>query len=110
LNGPPDEDQRAITAIVGKPVKFCGYDETGKAELELVDQFDDSSHTIWVAPEFIDGIAVHDRRRDSDTIDGRPRPTRSHHAAGSALITRRAPPVRPSPVNHVEKDSVTCQL
>jgi hypothetical protein len=40
LDGLPDEDQRAITAIVGKPVKFCGYDDIGRAELEFDDPFD----------------------------------------------------------------------
>ena len=37
LDGLPDEDQRAIKAIVGKPVKFLGYDEIGRAELEFDD-------------------------------------------------------------------------
>lgn len=50
----PDEDQRAINAIVGKPVRFCGYDDIGRAELEFDDPFNDSSHTIWVKPEFIE--------------------------------------------------------
>ena len=54
LDGLPDEDQRAITAIMGKPVKFCGYDEIDRAELEFDDPFDNSSHTIWVGPEFIE--------------------------------------------------------
>jgi hypothetical protein len=56
LDGLPDDDQRAITAIVGKPVKFCGYDEIGRAELEFDNPLDDSTHTIWVAPEFIQPI------------------------------------------------------
>ena len=52
----PDEDQRAIIAMVGKPVMLVGYDEDGRAELEFDEPFThDSSHThsIWVAPEFI---------------------------------------------------------
>lgn len=56
LDGLPDDDQRAISAIVGKPVRFCGYDDIGRAELEFDDPFNDSSHTIWVAPEFIRSI------------------------------------------------------
>lgn len=32
LDGLPEEDQRAIQAIVGKPVTFLGYDEIGRAE------------------------------------------------------------------------------
>lgn len=56
LDGLRDEDQRAINAIMGKPVKLCGYDDSGRAELEFDDPCDDSSHTIWVAPEFIQSI------------------------------------------------------
>ena len=60
LVGLPDEDQRAIKAIVGKPVKFLGYDEIGRAELEFDDPFDprtenySHTHSIWVEPEFIE--------------------------------------------------------
>jgi len=39
LDGLPDDDQRAITAIVGKPIKFLGYDDIGRAELEFDDPF-----------------------------------------------------------------------
>ncbi len=50
LDGLPDEDQRAITAIVGKPVKLCGYDDIGRAELSFDDPFDRRtekySHTL----------------------------------------------------------------
>ena len=59
LDGLPDEDQRAITAIVGEPVLLLGYDDDGRAELEFDDPFvartDTSSYThkIWVAPELI---------------------------------------------------------
>jgi hypothetical protein len=59
LDGLPEEDQRAITAMVGKPVMLVGYDEDGRAELHFDDPFDprtdDSSHThsIWVGTEFI---------------------------------------------------------
>jgi len=56
LDGLPDVDQRAIAAIVGKPIKFIGYDDIGRAELEFDDPFDESNHTIWVAPEFIESI------------------------------------------------------
>jgi hypothetical protein len=56
----PQEDQDAIEAIVGKPVLLVGYDEYGRAELHFDDPFDirtdtySRSHSIWVAPEFID--------------------------------------------------------
>jgi hypothetical protein len=60
LHGLPDEDQRAIRAIVGKPVTFLGYDDDGRAELEFADPFDadpesyySHTHTSWVAPEFL---------------------------------------------------------
>jgi len=59
LDGLPDEDQRAIAAMVGKPVTLVDYDEDGWAELEFADPFkprtEDSSYThyICVKPEFI---------------------------------------------------------
>jgi hypothetical protein len=60
LDGLPVEDQRAITAMIGQPVTLVGYDEDGRAELEFADPFDgpNSSHTIWVAPEFMAPIQV----------------------------------------------------
>jgi hypothetical protein len=62
LDGLPAEDQNAIVAIVGKPVRLVGYDDDGRAELHFDDPFDgragDYSHThsIWVAPEFIERL------------------------------------------------------
>jgi hypothetical protein len=59
IDGLPDEDQRAIRAIVGKPVLLVGYDERGYAELHFADPFDPQTntyshtHSIWVAPDFI---------------------------------------------------------
>ena len=35
LDGLPEEDQRAIRAIVGKPVTLVGYDDDGRAELHF---------------------------------------------------------------------------
>jgi hypothetical protein len=63
LDGLPDED---IAAIVGKPIQFVGYDDIGRAELEFDDPFHDSTHTIWVAPEFIRSIEVDRDRRDGE--------------------------------------------
>lgn len=56
LNGLPEEDQRAIRAIVGKPVLLREYDaENGKAVLDFDDPFEGgTTHSIWVAPEFIE--------------------------------------------------------
>ena len=59
LDGLPDEDQRAIVAMVGKAVVLVGYDEDGRAELQFDDPFEarteHSSHThsIWVGTEFL---------------------------------------------------------
>jgi hypothetical protein len=59
IDGLPDEDQRAIRAIVGKPVLLVGYDERGYAQLHFADPFDlqtntySHTHSIWVAPDFI---------------------------------------------------------
>jgi hypothetical protein len=36
LNGLPDEDQRAISAIVGKPVRFPRYDDIARVELMIL--------------------------------------------------------------------------
>jgi hypothetical protein len=46
LSGLPEEDQRAIRLIVGKPVTFAGY-SFGQAELEFVDGNGDG-HSVWV--------------------------------------------------------------
>ena len=60
LDGLPEDDQRAIRAIVGRPVVPVEYDDLGLVELEFDDPFEPrteiSSHThsIWVAPEFIE--------------------------------------------------------
>ena len=59
LDGLPEEDQRAISAMLGKTVTLAGYDDAGSAELLFDDPFhprtDESSlsHSIWVGPEFI---------------------------------------------------------
>jgi len=45
----PEEDQRAISAMVGKPMILNKYDRDARAELEFADPYnEDSSHTIWV--------------------------------------------------------------
>jgi hypothetical protein len=59
LEGLPDEVQRAIAAMVGKPVTLVGYVEDGRAELHFDDPFDARTdeyrhtHSIWVEPHFI---------------------------------------------------------
>jgi hypothetical protein len=59
LDGLHDEDQRAIIAMVGKPLELVGYDDQGRAELQFPDPFDTQTqeyshtHSIWVEPSFI---------------------------------------------------------
>ncbi len=48
----PMEDQRAISGIVGKPIRLTKYDHDGKAELEFTDS-DGQIHFIYVEPSFI---------------------------------------------------------
>jgi len=53
----PAEDQRAITAMVGKPVLLVKYDEIGRAELHFRDPFiKHCSHRMWVDPKFITAL------------------------------------------------------
>jgi len=52
-DGLPDEDQRAISDIVGKTITLNGYDKDGRAELEWWDYRDNTGHTIWVNPQFV---------------------------------------------------------
>jgi hypothetical protein len=56
----PEEDQRSLTAMIGKSVMLVGYDEHGRAELQFaypIDaRTDGSIHkhaTIWVGPNCI---------------------------------------------------------
>jgi len=52
LDDLPTEDQQAITEAVGKPILLTGYDEDGRAELEVQDASADFRF-IYVRPEFI---------------------------------------------------------
>jgi hypothetical protein len=50
----PAEDQRAISAMVGKPIMLNKYDRDGRAELEFGDPcIENSYHKMWVDPKFI---------------------------------------------------------
>src|SRR5262245_42143061 len=59
LDGLPEEDQHAITAMVGKPVLLVGYDDDGRAEIGFDDPFDvrtdtySNTHSVWVPPAFL---------------------------------------------------------
>ena len=52
LDDLPKKDQAAVTAIVGKPIRFLGFDEAGRAELEFREA-DGTLHFIYLAPKFI---------------------------------------------------------
>jgi hypothetical protein len=49
----PEEDQRAISAVVGKPIVLNKYERDGRAELEFTDS-DGTGHKIYVHPRFIE--------------------------------------------------------
>ena len=59
LDGLPQEDQHAITAMVGQPVRLVGYDDDGRAEIMFDDPFDvrtdaySNTHSVWVPPVLI---------------------------------------------------------
>jgi hypothetical protein len=48
----PEEDQYAISEIVGKPVEFVGYDDDGRVELTFTDR-NEVIHFMWVGRDFI---------------------------------------------------------
>ena len=52
LDDLPEEDQKAISEIVGKPIRLVGFDDIGRAELEFQEQ-DGTIHYIFVTREFI---------------------------------------------------------
>jgi hypothetical protein len=49
----PEEDQRAISAVVGKPILLNKYERDGRAELEFTD-VEGVGHFIYVDPKFIE--------------------------------------------------------
>jgi hypothetical protein len=54
LDGLPGEDQRAIAAIVGVPVRLSGFDD-GRLELEFVEE-NGTIHTIYVDRKYVRAI------------------------------------------------------
>jgi hypothetical protein len=56
LDDLPDEDQRAIAEMVGKPILLSEYDEDGRAVLELTEADGGTGHTIYLDPSFIEAI------------------------------------------------------
>jgi hypothetical protein len=55
LDDLPEEDQRAISAVVGTPVRLLGFDDIGRAELEFQEQ-NGTFHHIFVARKFIQTV------------------------------------------------------
>ena len=52
LDGLPEEDQHAITAVLGESLILNEYDDIGRAELEFTDS-EGHIHFIYVDPSFI---------------------------------------------------------
>jgi hypothetical protein len=52
LEGLPEEDQKAISAIVGAPVRLTGYDQDGRLELEFVEA-SGTIHTIYIDRQYV---------------------------------------------------------
>jgi hypothetical protein len=52
LDGLPTKNQRAISEIVGKPVRLNEYDDAGRAEIKFTDR-ERVIHFIYVNPDLI---------------------------------------------------------
>ncbi|HEV2205303.1 MAG TPA: hypothetical protein VGR36_02110 [Candidatus Acidoferrales bacterium] len=52
LNDLPAEDQRAISGIIGSPIRLNAYDEYGRAELEFKEK-NGTIHFIYVERRFL---------------------------------------------------------
>jgi len=61
LNGLPEEDQKAISAIVGVPVRLSGYDEDGRLELEFVEP-NGTFHHIYVDRQYVRATKSNSRK------------------------------------------------
>jgi hypothetical protein len=58
LDDLPLEEQSSISAMVGRPIKFCGITSTSngtweRVELEFSDYEHGMNHTLYVDPSFI---------------------------------------------------------
>jgi hypothetical protein len=60
LDGLPEEDQRAISAIVGVPILLRGYDES-RAELKFVEG-NGTMHLIYVDPRYVKAVRSKSRK------------------------------------------------
>jgi hypothetical protein len=52
LEGLPEEDRKAISETIGKPIQLVGYDADGRAELEFTDGAR-VVHSMYVNPSVI---------------------------------------------------------
>ncbi len=52
LKGLPEEGQRAISAIVGVPIRFLGFDGDDRLELEFVEA-DGTIHSVYVDRQYV---------------------------------------------------------
>jgi len=52
LDDLPEEDQKAISAVIGTAIQFSGYDDDGRAELRFV-ATNGTFHTIYVDRQYI---------------------------------------------------------
>jgi len=52
LDDLPDEDKKAVSEIIGKPVRLNEYEEDGRAELEFKDG-DGNLHFVYITPNFV---------------------------------------------------------
>ena len=49
----PEEDQQAVTAVVGRRIRLNRYEEDGRAELEFTDT-NGIIHFVYVDPKYIE--------------------------------------------------------
>lgn len=56
LDDLPEEEQRALREMVGKPILLSEYDEHGQAVLEFTEADGGTGHTIYLDPRFIKAI------------------------------------------------------
>ena len=52
IDGLPEEDQKAILAIVGIPIRFTGIEKGGRVRLEFVEQ-NGTMHAIFVDRQYV---------------------------------------------------------
>jgi hypothetical protein len=61
IDGLPEEDQKAISVIVGVPIRLSGYDEDGRLELEFVEG-SGTIHSIYVDRKYVKATKTNSRK------------------------------------------------